>query len=183
MTSGADPGAVSSRRRAWLVTGAVALVALTYLTLWSTYASTHTSDRYHQLAPGAVGMRKGAQLRLLSLVRTDRLNDREGQDPQLAGAGAVFVVAELEMVQRRPVEFTSCSDVDLLGPGLRQWESISTDVLRPTPFCDSSDVVLGQPYRFETVYLVPLRYADNLAGLALTDVSTPGRTAVLRPPA
>ncbi len=173
----------SSRRRAWLLTAAVALLVLTYLTAWSGYAAMHTADRYRQLAPGASGSRAGAQVRLLSLVRTERLVSREQQDPQIAGAGAVFVVAELELVQQWPVELVSCSDADLLGPGGRRWESISADVLRQVPSCDSADIVVGQPYRFETVYLVPLRHVDNVVGVALVDVSTPRRTSVLRPPA
>lgn len=178
-----EPVTTRSRRRAWLLTGAVALLVLVYLTVWSGYAVVHTGDRYRQLAPGAPGGRAGAEIRLLSLVRSDRLTSREAQDPQIAGAGAVFVVVELEMVQQRSVEFVNCSGADLLGPDGRRWESISTDVLRQVPYCDSSNVVVGQPYRFETVYLVPLRYVDNVVGVALVDVSTPRRTPVLRPPA
>ncbi|WP_375424420.1 hypothetical protein [uncultured Friedmanniella sp.] len=172
-----------SRRRAWLLAAAVALLVLVYLTVWSTYAAVHTGERYRQLAPGTSGTRDGADFRVLSLVRTDRLADRSGQDPQIVDAGAVFVVAELEMVQRQPTTFINCSDAYLLGPGGRRWESIITDVQRQVPFCDSDDVVIGHPYRYETVYLVPLRDADAVAGVALVDVSTPARTPVLRAPA
>lgn len=181
--SAAPPGPAPSRRRAWLVTAAVALLVLLYLTGWSAYAAVHTGERYHQLAPGAPGSRMGAQFRLLSLVRTDRLTDREGGSPQVADAGAVFVVAELEMVQQQEVEYRSCSDTDLLGPGGRLWEPISTEALRRVTYCDSADTVIGQPYRFENVYLVPDRYAGAVLGVALTDALTPKRTLVLRPPA
>ena len=40
-----------------------------------------------------------------------------------------------------------------------------------------------RPVHFEAVFLVPIRYADQLAGVALVDDSTAARTPVITPPA
>jgi hypothetical protein len=172
------------RRRAWLQTAVVALLVSIYLVGWTVYATTHTGERYRQLPPGAAGTRADAEVRLLSLTLTERLLDSGGGDPQVAEAGSTFVVAELELTQRRPAELVSCT-ADLLGPDQRLWERdvLGVQVQRPTPTCDSGDVVVGRPYRFEAVYVIPARFADRLAGVALTDHSTAGRTQVLQPPA
>lgn len=172
------------RRRAWLQTAVVALLVLLYLVGWTVYATTHTGERYRQLPPGAAGTRADADLRLLGLTRTERLLDSGGGDPQLAEAGSTFVVAELELTQRRPTELVTCT-ADLLGPDQRLWERdvLGVRVQRQTPTCDSADVVVGRPYRFEAVYVIPVRFADQLVGVALTDHLTSARTPVLRPPA
>lgn len=169
------------QRRAWLLAAATALAVLIYLVAWSAYAEVHQGDRYVQLDPGAGATVQDGRTRLLSLTRTDRLLDAEGGQPQVAGAGTTFVVAELELTQQRPVEFVFCGGV-LLGPGGRTWTPAGTEVQRRTPYCQSDDVVVGRPYRYEEVYLVPLVYADRLGGVALPDSTTAARTPVLRPP-
>lgn len=171
-----------SRRRAWLVLAAVALVSLLYLTGWSIWAHTHTASRYELLPPGAAGSRGGADFRLLSLTRSDRLAGSTGADPQVADAGATFVVAQLEVVRRREDETFLCA-VDLLGPDQRVWTATTVEVQRSVPSCVSGETHVGAPRRFEAVFLVPARDADRLVGVALTDRSGPQRSPVLRPPA
>lgn len=171
-----------SRRRAWLLLGVVALVVVVYLAVFSVWAHTHTTPRYAQLAPGAVGTRGGAEFRLLSLTRSAELADAEGGQPQVADAGATFVVAQVEVL-RRVEDGPFLCGVDLLGPGGRVWTPTSLEVQRAVPTCSGADVAVGQWRRFESVFLVPERYADQLVGAALTDSSGPDRSAVLRPPA
>lgn len=170
-----------SRRRAWLLLGVVGLLVLVYLTAVSVWAHTHTATRYEQLAPGAAGTRGGAEFRLLSLTRAGELADAEQGEPQVADAGATFVVAQVEVL-RRVEDGPFLCGVDLLGPGGRVWTATTVEVQRALPSCSSADVRLGQAHRFESVFLVPERYADQLAGAALTDNSGPDRSAVLRPP-
>ena len=170
-----------SRRRAWMVLGVVALVTALYLTGWSTWAHTHTADRYQPLPPGAAGVRAGAEFRLLGLVRSDRLADSQGDEPQVADAGATFVVARVEVLRQREDELFTCG-VDLLGAGGRVWSSTTAEVRRAAPSCSADAVALGAPFRYEAVFLVPEKDADRLVGVALTDRSGPQRSSVLRPP-
>lgn len=178
------PGPDLSRRRAWLLTTVVALLVLVYLVGWSLYAGTHTADRYRQLPPGAVGTRAGAEVRLLSLTRTQRLAAADGGDPQIADAGTTFVVAELELTQRRSVDIVVCT-ADLLGADQRLWEPevLGVRVQRPESTCRSDAAALDQPRRFDEIYVVPTAFVDGLVGVALTDHSNADRTQVLRPPA
>jgi len=170
-----------SRRRAWLLLGVVALVTVLYLTGWSTWAHTHTANRYRALPPGAAGVRAGAEFRLLSLVRSDRLANSRGDEPQVADAGATFVVAQVEVLRQREDGVFTCG-VDLLGAGGRVWSSTTAEVPRAAPSCSADAVALGAPFRYEAVFLVPERDVDRLVGVALTDRSGPQRSAVLRPP-
>ncbi len=171
-----------ARRRAWLVTAAVALLVLTYLVVWSTYASTHMVTRYRVLDAGAAGTRLDGEYRLLSLVRSDRLATDDGGEPQIADAGTTFVVAQVELVQRRPNELFLCT-VNLLGPDRRVWESSYPDVSRPSAACSEDLAVPGRAFRYETVFVVPDIDADALVGVVLLDNSSGARTQVLRPPA
>jgi len=173
---------LQSRRRAWLVLGVVALVTALYLTGWSIWAYTHTANRYQALPPGTAGVRAGAEFRVLSLVRSDRLADSQGDEPQVADAGATFVVAQVEVLRQREDELFTCG-VDLLGPDGRVWSSTMAQVQRAAPFCSADAVALGTPFRYESIFLVPERDADRLVGVALTDRSGPQRSPVLRPPA
>jgi len=45
------------------------------------------------------------------------------------------------------------------------------------------DLSVDQSVRFEALFLVPARYANQLLGIALRDDSTAARTTVIRPPA
>lgn len=171
----------SPRRRAWLGFGVVALATLIYLTGWSTWAHVHTAERHVLLPPGAAGSRGGAEFRLLSLVRSTELADSAGGPPQVADAGATFVVAEVEVVRRREDGPFLCA-VDLLGTGGRVWSASLLQVQRAVSSCRDDEVATGRPYRFESVFLVPGRDADALVGVALTDHSGGRRSPVLRPP-
>jgi hypothetical protein len=171
---------LTSRRRAWLQTVAVLLVVVIYLLAWSSYSAAHTLDRYRRLAPGEAATRAEGRTRLLSLTRADRLTDSKGGRDAVADAGTTYVVAELELTQQQPVEYPYCSGV-LLGPGGRTWQLAGTSVERAVSSCDPSAVVVGRPYRYEGIYEVPLRYADQIVGVALPDQTEAGRTPVLRP--
>lgn len=177
----ARPSPVLSRRRAWLVFAALALLTAIYLAGWSTYAALHTSDRYEQRPPGALASRGGAEFRLVSLTRSPQLADSTSGRTQDADPGAVLVVAVVEAVPRVAEPVTLCT-VALLGPGGRTWTPDTVRVQRRVPYCSPDDAREGQPYRFESVFQVPERDADLLRGLALTDRSGAGRSAVLRPP-
>ncbi len=41
------------------------------------------------------------------------------------------------------------------------------------------DLVVGQPLRFESIFMVPVPYADQLAGVALPDNSAAARSPVI----
>ncbi|SDT42674.1 hypothetical protein SAMN04488543_4325 [Friedmanniella luteola] len=190
MTAVLDPAPAAvprpaARRRAWLLTAAGALVTLLYLLSWSVYALAHTGDdRYRAVAPGAPARALSAEWRLLGLVRTPRLVASSGE-PGLAGAGATYVVAELERTPVEVTDFAFCTTA-LLGPGGRVWEPGdrgSGVPSRDTPGCSSEDREVGRAYRFEVVYLVPTAFVDQVVGVALPDRTTAARTPVLRPPA
>lgn len=174
------PPGRASRRGAWLGTAAVLALVLVYLTLWWGWASVHTAERYRQLPPGATGNRGDADYTVLGLQRTDRLRGGAGERPQQADAGTTFVVAAMSVTRRRSGPPLLCS-VDLLGPGGRLWSPTLPQVQRAAPSCDTDDVVVGRPYRFESVFVVPAGDADQIRGVALTDRTSADRTPVLRP--
>jgi hypothetical protein len=58
----------------------------------------------------------------------------------------------------------------------------SAGVQRSTPSCPL-DLSVDQSVRFEALFLVPARYANQLLGIALRDDSSAARTTVIRPPA
>ena len=70
-----------------------------------------------------------------------------------------------------------------MGPGGVRWEPADVYIERSVPRCDSSELGVDRPHRFEALYMVPRRYADQLIGIALPDNSTADRTPVIRPPA
>ena len=175
------PAPVLSRRRSWLVLAALALLTAVYLTGWSAWATLHVTERYEQRAPGAPASRGGAEFRVVSLTQSSELADSTGGEPQAADPGAVFVVAVVEAIPRVAAPSTLCT-VALLGPDGRTWEPGTVRVQRRVPYCSAADARPGQPYRFESVFLVPERYAGALRGVVLTETGGAGRSAVLRPP-
>lgn len=179
------PPRPSDRRRAWLRTAVVGVVVLLYLVGWTVYALARTGDdRYRALDPGDTATVRGAEWRLLSLEQTTRLAASAGE-PGYAGAGATYVVAELERTPVAPSDFALCATA-LLGPDGRIWEPGGYGPefpIRDAATCDSADRVVGQTYRFEVVYLVPTAFVDGVVGVALPDRLDPARTPVLRPPA
>jgi len=175
------PSPASSRRRSWWVLAALALVTAVYLTGWSAWATLHTAERYEQLAPGASSERDGADFRLVSLTQSSQLADQTGARSQPAEPGAVFVVAVVEVVKQRGDATVRCA-VDLLGPGGRIWTDTLPSVSRAVPYCSPDDFVVGRPKVFESVFVVPERYADRLLGVTLTSRRGTRPSAVLRPP-
>jgi len=172
-----------ARRRAWCWAGCAGLVVLVYLTVWTVYSSAHLSafPRYDQLDSGVAARQFGADFRLLSLVQTEELAAETG-DPQVAGAGAVWIVATVEVTQRELDPDFVCS-LSLLGPDDRSWERATIEVSRPaTKFCSEDDLELGRPFRLEQIYEVPVRYADQIRGVAVEQRRDTSPLPVLTPP-
>jgi hypothetical protein len=172
-------------RRILLVVAAFTAVSI-YLIWWVTYAGIHYTPRYNLRPPGASGDVQGASVRLLSLIRSDKLAAADGGQPGSPEPGAVWIVAELEAVRHDPAKEFLCG-TELVGPEWRRWTpasllTASAGVQRSTPSCPV-DLSLDQPLRFEALFLVPARYANQLLGIALRDDSTAARTTVIRPPA
>ena len=159
---------------------AFAAVAI-YLIWWVTYAGIHYNARYSIRPPGAAAEVEGSSVRLLSLVRSDRLADASGGMPVFPDPGAVWVVGEFESVRHDPAEKFLCG-TRLLGPQRRVWiPEPFPEVKRVTEDCQTNNPV-GQAVRFESIFMVPARYADQLIGIELYDPSTAARTPVLTPP-
>lgn len=179
------PPRPSDRRRAWLRTAVIGLAALVYLVSWTVYSLARTGDdRYRALEPGRTATVRGVEWRLLSLVQTTQLAASSGE-PGYAGAGATYVVAQLERTPAATSDFAVCTTA-LLGPDGRIWEPGGYGPefpIRDAPTCGSQDRVVGQTYRFEVVYLVPTAFVDGVVGVALPDRSNADRTPVLRQPA
>jgi hypothetical protein len=168
------------RRRMLFPIAAFAAVGI-YLIWWVTYAGIHFAPRFSMRPPGASGELAGASIRLLSLTRADRLADVKGGRPELPEPGAVWIVAELEAVQHDSTKDFLC-DTRLLGPEQRLWPKASLlRVSRALPYCDSDLTVGEHTSRFESIFMVPARYADQLSGIALMDTSSAARTPVIRP--
>jgi hypothetical protein len=151
-----------------------------YLIWWVNYAGIHYDPRYSIRPPGAGAEVRGTSVRLLSLVRSDKLADASGGRPELPHLGAVWVVAEFESVQHDPAEKFSCGSTRLLGPQGRLWDPELFRVQRALE-CKPENPV-GQAVRYESIFMVPARYADQLIGVALEDRSTAARTQVIKPP-
>ena len=148
---------------------------------WVTYAGIHYNARYSIRPPGAAAEVEGSSVRLLSLVRSDQLADASGGMPLFPDPGAVWVVGEFESVRHDPAEKFLCG-TRLLGPQRRVWiPEPFPEVKRVTEDCQTNNPV-GQAVRFESIFMVPARYADQLIGIELYDPSTAARTPVLTPP-
>lgn len=158
---------LTSRARSWLLLACAASLVGVYLVGWGFYATTHTVDRFEQLAPGARASVNDAEVRVVEVLRTTRLDDADGGEPELAPAGVSYVVATVEVLRHADHELFVCR-LDLVGPGQRQWETENLYVERSLPVgCSTDDVRIGQPYRYLAVYAVPDRFVDGLYGLAL----------------
>ena len=92
----------------------------------------------------------------------------------------MWIVAEFEAVRHDASQDFLC-DTQVMGPQQRLWTPVTAEVTRATPSCSPEDLVVGRPLRFESIFMVPVRYADQLAGVALPDNSTAARTPVLTP--
>jgi hypothetical protein len=167
-----------SRQRILFPVATFAAVAI-YVIWWVTYAGIHYEPRYSIRPPGAAAEVRGTSIRLMSLVRSDQLADANGGPPELPYPGAVWVVAEFESLRHNPVEKLSCSSTTLLGPQGRLWDPEMFRVERLKE-CQTDNPV-GQVVRYESIYMVPARYAEQLIGIAVEDHSSAARTPVLRP--
>lgn len=157
-------------------------LVLIFTAVWVTYAGTHTSERYQQLPPGASATVDDSTFRLVSLRQTEEITDGEETNP--SEAGAVWVVAEVEVTIPHKVETVGCNLV-LVSDDHRTWESESVSFFdRKLPqYCGDDDVpiVPKKPWRFEQVYQIPARYSSKIYGLAAPDASSAAPTMVLRP--
>jgi len=169
-------------RRMLFAVGALAAV-LIYLIWWVTYAGIHYTPRYAVRPPGVAGEVQGTSVRLLSLTRAEQLvdtsEDKSGKS-EFPDPGGVWIVAEFEAVRHDPGKTFYC-DTELLGPQRRLWARAATGAGRAIPGCLPDDFAVHRLVRFEAVFLVPIRYADQLAGVALVDDSTAARTPVITP--
>ena len=163
-----------SRRQAWLRAGCVFLVVLIYLCWWTTYAVNGLTayGRYRQLDPGTPASAMGAQFRLTSLVQTDELTNQITDEIVPPTPNSVWVVARVEVVRQVETDFFLCS-FSVLGPDRRVWEKDSGFVSRDiTSFCDEESAPLGRPIQVEAVFQIPVRYADQLAGVVVVDAGS-----------
>lgn len=175
--------AVRGRRRGWLFAGTAFGLVLVYLLVWVTYAGSHVQGvgRFRQLAPGAAGTVGDAQFRLLSLRQTLELDATEGEPAGPPSPGAVWVVAELEIVPAREDPERLCSFA-ILGPGRRVWESTAQASRALPSSCRDATGAGRGPGRFETVFVVPERYVHQLRGVVVRDLGSARRQIVLAPP-
>ena len=172
-----------SRRQAWLRAGCVFLVVLVYLCWWTTYAVNGLSvyGRYRQLEPGVPASAMGAEFRLTSLVQTDELTNQITDEILPPMPNSVWVVARVEVERQVESDFFLCS-FSLLGPDRRVWEQDSGFVSRDiSSFCDEESAPLGRPIQVETVFQIPTRYVDQLAGLVVNDGASRDARPVMVP--
>lgn len=154
-----------------------------YLVLWTLYSMTHLSStpRFEQLAPGAAASLLQADFSLLSLVETQDLAVVGGKPPTLP-AGALWVLATLQVVQHAKAPTFACSP-ELVGSEHQVWERADVYVDRTlSSFCADEDLHLDQPYRFEAIFEIPARYADQVFGVVLVDGGASTAQQVLTPP-
>jgi hypothetical protein len=167
-------------RTALFVTSVGAMVLL-YLLWWTTYAGIHLQERFVQQPPGAAGQVRDTSIRLLSLTRSSLLDmQKYAGSPKQSSPGTVWVVAVLESVPEPGAPEFYCT-LELLGPEGRRWEDVS-EVNRHRPSCISRDTTPNRPAEFESIFMIPERYADQIVGMALMDPTTPDRVPVIIPP-
>lgn len=170
---------LTDRGRSWIMAGIAFSCVLIYLSIWMTYAGTHTYGRYQQLPSGATTTLDGITYKLVRLTRTGVVVD--GQQTKPAPAGAVYVIAELDITATK--KDPPCS-VELVADGKRSWESDAEFFQRKLPqYCGdySHPVTPGRPWRLEQIYLIPEKFADRLYGIGVPDRTSPAPTKVLTP--
>jgi hypothetical protein len=171
----------SERTRAWMITIVAACCVGIFASIWAVYASTHLNTRYVQAEPGAAATVQDITYRVHDIRQTDVIIDGDEQVPALANT--TWVVVDLELMVPRKLEVIGCS-LPLVAVGKRTWDSqtfYSRDAI-PT-WCDSEDVTPGRPYGFQLIYQVPLKYADQVYGVGVEDMTSPVPVTVLTPPA
>ena len=167
-------------RTALFVTSVGAMVLL-YLLWWTTYAGIHVEEPFVQQPPGTAGQVRGTSIRLLSLTRSAELAmQKYGGPPKRASPGTVWVVGVFEAMPQPGAQEFYCT-LDMLGPDGRRWEAES-EVNRLRPSCISRDKTPDRPAEFESIFLVPERFATQIVGVALRDSTVPDRVPVITPP-
>ena len=181
---GPPRGAADERLRVWAVAVIVVLLVLVWQVVDVTYLSAHEPPhRYAPLAPGQVARSRTADFRLLSLSQTARWGRDDDGQPASPDAGAVWVVAQLEVTPRVHEDYLLCL-FTVVSTDARSWESVDhggpiADGESCAP--DPEHVELGTTYRFRQGFQVPAGEAERIAGLAMPSFS--GRAyQVLRPP-
>jgi hypothetical protein len=179
---------MTSRGRSWLLFVTAVSLVLIYVVIWTLHATTHMQDRYVQLPPGqtsATSVTK-AQYRVNSLVKTERINDpSQPDDPQIAAAGTIYVVAEIEVLRVEDYENFYCG-ADLAVDGVRKISlsgGVYLDDTKLPTSCSKDDVAVGQPYKYQAIYSVPTAFADKIYGVAVTYADYGAPYQVIRPPA
>lgn len=179
---------LTSRGRSWLLFLAAMCLVLTYVVIWTMYADTHQTDRFIQRPPGEPSQVtvNHAQYRVHSMIKTERIeNADDPEDPAVAEAGTIFVLAEVEVVQLAEDDLFFCQ-AELAVSGVRRIADSAPynidDKKLPTS-CDKDEFGINEPYRFLAIFRVPTRFADEIYGIAVyyTDYGAPYQ--VIRPPA
>ncbi len=169
------------RARRWYQVAMTVLLVGIYLAWWLTYAHVHLPPlRYDQRPPGAVLTTRGADFTLVSLTQSTELAETNGER-RPAPAGAVWVVARLEVTQRSLQPNFGCVVV-LVGNDRRNWEMPTGLLLqRSTERCLPDAAVLGQTSPIEAVFQVPVTDVDRLTGVGVPQYNA-GRDPLLTPP-
>jgi hypothetical protein len=170
----------SDRRRSWLMAAMAFALVLVYLSIWMTYAGSHTYSRFQQLPAGSTTTVEGVTFKLVSLTRTDVIVD--GDETHRAQPGATYVIADLQLVTAKKDPLCS---VELVADGKRTWESNAEFFERKKPqYCgdDEHPITANKPWDFEQIYLIPSAFADRLYGVGVENHVSPAPTKVLTPP-
>ncbi|SDS72228.1 hypothetical protein [Microlunatus soli] len=174
-------GSLSERSRSWVVAGMAFCLVIIFLAVWVTYAGAHTYERFEQLPPGASSTIDDTTYRVVALRQTETVTDGEETHP--AAAGAIWVVAEVEVTIPRKMETVPCSLL-LVSDDRRAWEPQTSFYNRKLPqYCGDYDhpITPKKPWRLEQVFEVPARFKDRIYGLATPDPASSAPTKVLRP--
>lgn len=170
---------LTDRGRAWIMAAMAFACVLIYLSIWMTYAGTHTYSRYQQLPAGGSTSVDGISYKLIKLTRTEVIVD--GDETKPSQAGTIYVIAELEITTDK--KDPACSP-ELVADGKRTWEATTEFFDRKLPqYCGDYDnpPTPGKPWRFEQIFLIPAKFGDRLYGVAVPDLSSPAPTKVLTP--
>ncbi|HEY9292002.1 MAG TPA: hypothetical protein VIP98_12035 [Microlunatus sp.] len=172
---------LSDRTRSWIVAMIAFCGVLIFLSIWTTYASTHVNDRYEQLPPGATATVDESTFRVLNLKQTEVITD--GEDSKPAAADSVWVVATMELTLSHKVDTPGCG-LELVGAGKHTWEPRSDFYDRALPgYCGDTDrpITPGKPWRFEQIFEVPTKYVDQIYGVVAVYHGDAAPMKVLRP--
>lgn len=166
--------------RTALLTTTVLCLVLLYLLWWTTYAAIGLEQRFAAQAAGQPAVSRGTSVTLVSLTRTLLLADQEyGDAPEPAQPGAVWVVALLDATRAADAPEFYCT-LELAGAQGQRW-TVQTQVNRTVPWCGKNELAPGATQRFEMIFLVPERYADQVVGVAVLDSSSTDPVPVIRP--